>query len=238
LKTDCRTRTLNYYQIWLAEKLSTWLLSSGQDFSKKFLDSKHVLKVYFKPSRKNQNFLFLPLCSELVWLKILHLRDSFFQTSIYLTSLFSKIMANLWQTGIHFIHKIQWFPSSSFGKKILLYNRTHHLWSSTTELTLDYIYIPDNHDFLTKHFLPKKKLQSKTEINMYSTFVRNYWRTSDIFVIMTQLFSAKAPWQTRGSNPFWISILIFMHLCFHKICICNYRVWYRHIVQRKTLNSK
>ena len=61
--------------IWQAEKLSTWLLSSGQDFGKKFLDSKHVLKVYFKPSRKNQNFLFLPLCSVVVWLKILHLMD-------------------------------------------------------------------------------------------------------------------------------------------------------------------
>jgi hypothetical protein len=31
--------------------------------------------VYFKPSRKDQNFLFLSLCSELVWLKILHLRE-------------------------------------------------------------------------------------------------------------------------------------------------------------------
>ena len=36
----------------------TWLLSSGQDFSKKFLDSKHVLKVTFKPSRKNQKKYF------------------------------------------------------------------------------------------------------------------------------------------------------------------------------------
>ena len=64
---------LNYYQIWLAEKLSTWLLSSGQDFNKKFLDSKHGLKVYFKPSRKNQNFLFLPLPSKLASLKNDHL---------------------------------------------------------------------------------------------------------------------------------------------------------------------
>ena len=31
-------------------KLSTWLLSSEQDFGKKLLDSKHVLKVCFKPS--------------------------------------------------------------------------------------------------------------------------------------------------------------------------------------------
>ena len=36
------------------------------------------------------------------------------------------------------------------------------------------LHIPGDHDFLTKHFLPKKKLQSKTEIYMYSTFVRNY----------------------------------------------------------------
>ena len=50
------------------------MLSSGQDFSKKFLDSKHVLKVYLKPSRKKIFFSFLPLSSELVRLKILHLR--------------------------------------------------------------------------------------------------------------------------------------------------------------------
>jgi hypothetical protein len=42
------------------------LLSSGQEFDEKFLDSKHVLKVYFKPSRKNQDFGFLPLPSKLV----------------------------------------------------------------------------------------------------------------------------------------------------------------------------
>ena len=35
----------------------TWLLSSGQEFDEKFLDSKHIFKVYFKPG----------------WLKILHL---------------------------------------------------------------------------------------------------------------------------------------------------------------------
>ena len=31
----------------------TEYLSSGQDFGKKFIVSKHVLKVFFKPSRKN-----------------------------------------------------------------------------------------------------------------------------------------------------------------------------------------
>ena len=51
----------NYQQFWQAKKLSTWLLSSGQDFVKNFLDSKHVLKVYFKPSGKNQDFSFSPL---------------------------------------------------------------------------------------------------------------------------------------------------------------------------------
>jgi hypothetical protein len=42
------------------------LLSLGQEFDEKFLDSKHVLKVYFKPSRENQDFGFLPLPSKLV----------------------------------------------------------------------------------------------------------------------------------------------------------------------------
>ena len=42
--------------------LKNWVPdSSGQDFDKNFLDSKHVLKVYFKPGRKNQDFWFLPL---------------------------------------------------------------------------------------------------------------------------------------------------------------------------------
>ena len=49
------------------------MLSSGQDFGKEFLDSKHVLKVYLKPSRKKQKKIFLPLCSLLVRLKIPYL---------------------------------------------------------------------------------------------------------------------------------------------------------------------
>ena len=51
------------------------LLSSGQDFRKNFLCSKHVLKVYFKPSRKNSDFLFLPFPSEPLWLKIHHIKN-------------------------------------------------------------------------------------------------------------------------------------------------------------------
>jgi hypothetical protein len=69
LKRDRRTHFWNYY-LWYAEKLSTWLLSAGLDFLKNVLNSKHVLKVYFKHSRKNPDFLFLPLPSEPIWLKI------------------------------------------------------------------------------------------------------------------------------------------------------------------------
>ena len=50
-------------------------LSSGQDFEKNFLDSKHVLKVCFKPSRKNQDFWFLPLPLQPVSLANGHLND-------------------------------------------------------------------------------------------------------------------------------------------------------------------
>ena len=49
------------------------MLSSGKEFDEKFLDSKYVLKMYFKPSRKNENFVFLPDPILPVWLKILHL---------------------------------------------------------------------------------------------------------------------------------------------------------------------
>ena len=52
------------------------MLSSGQEFDEKFLDSKHVLKVYFKPSRKNKIFVFLPDPILPVWLRILHLKLS------------------------------------------------------------------------------------------------------------------------------------------------------------------
>ena len=52
--------------------ICTWFLSSGQDFDKNVLDSKHVLKVYFKPSRKDFVFLLDPILP--VWVKILHLR--------------------------------------------------------------------------------------------------------------------------------------------------------------------
>ena len=57
------------------DKLSTWLLSSEQEFDEMFLDSKHVLKVYFKPSRKNQDVFFLPLPLQPVSLANGHLND-------------------------------------------------------------------------------------------------------------------------------------------------------------------
>ena len=46
---------------------------SGQEFAKKLLDSKHVLKVIFKPSRKNKDFVYLKDPILPVWVKILHL---------------------------------------------------------------------------------------------------------------------------------------------------------------------
>ena len=42
-------------------------------FDKTYLDSKHVLKVYIKPSRKKKYCVFLPLPILLGRLKILHL---------------------------------------------------------------------------------------------------------------------------------------------------------------------
>ena len=44
-----------------------------QEFDEKFLDSKHVLKVYFKPISKNKDFVFLPVPILPFWLKIGHL---------------------------------------------------------------------------------------------------------------------------------------------------------------------
>ena len=49
------------------------MLSPGQELDERFLDSKHGLKVYFKPSRNNQDFLFLPLPSKLASMRNDHL---------------------------------------------------------------------------------------------------------------------------------------------------------------------
>ena len=53
----------------------TEYLRAGQEFDEKLLDSKHVLKVIFNPSRKNKDFLFSPYPILVGWLKILHLKD-------------------------------------------------------------------------------------------------------------------------------------------------------------------
>ena len=110
----CR-RTQNYYQIWLAEKLSTWLLSSGQDFNKKFLDSKHVLKVYFKPSRKNKIFLFLPLPSKLASLKNDHLSALFkIKTNSEFYFFRQKLTRIKWLDTIEVCKS--WSPSATSGR--------------------------------------------------------------------------------------------------------------------------
>ena len=46
----------------------------GREFDKTFLDSKYVLKVYFKHRVKNPDFGFLPHPSKPAWLKNDHLR--------------------------------------------------------------------------------------------------------------------------------------------------------------------
>ena len=81
----CYTSIPRVTCILVSEKLSTWLLSSGQEFDEKFLDSKHVLKVYFKPSREKKYFGFLPLPILPVWLKFLHLKlpASIFWNAVY-----------------------------------------------------------------------------------------------------------------------------------------------------------
>ena len=63
-------------------------LSSGKEFEENFLDSKHVLKIYFKPRRKNPDFGFLPDHILPVWLKIGHL-------SKYFSVVFSLILQAL-----------------------------------------------------------------------------------------------------------------------------------------------
>ena len=61
-----------------------------------FQQKKFWLKVYFKPSRKNPDF-FLPLPSELIWLKICLLRD--LTTGL----VFKKsVPASLWYRWDHF----------------------------------------------------------------------------------------------------------------------------------------
>ena len=47
-----------------------------------FLDSKHVLNVYFKPSRKNEDFVFLPVQILPVWVKIGHLSNNLMDSTI------------------------------------------------------------------------------------------------------------------------------------------------------------
>ena len=54
---------------------------TSREFNKKCLDSKHVFKVNFKPSRKNSDIGFLPLPSKPVWLKNDHLTQYFYFTT-------------------------------------------------------------------------------------------------------------------------------------------------------------
>ena len=62
---------------------------------------------------------------------------TFFSKLNFWTTLLSKITPNFWQTDIPLRNFLEHFPCwyVVFWPKILL-SRTHHLWNSTTELTL------------------------------------------------------------------------------------------------------
>ena len=59
-----------------------------------FFDSNHVLKAYFKPSRKNKDFVFLPVPILPGWLKILHLK--LFYEDAHKVGLGGKILLKPW----------------------------------------------------------------------------------------------------------------------------------------------
>ena len=72
------------------------MLSSGQKFDKKFLESKHVLKVYFKLIRKkNILYTYLPVPILHGRLRILHLRNSFIRLE-YEKNAYQWKWNNLW----------------------------------------------------------------------------------------------------------------------------------------------
>ena len=64
------------------------MLSSGQEFNKKFLDSKHVLKVCFKPSMKNKDLYFYQLLFCLAGSKLEILNECTYDTQGDLTQIF------------------------------------------------------------------------------------------------------------------------------------------------------
>ena len=50
--------------------LKSGIPAQDKEFDENVLDSKHVLKGYFKPSMKNKDFVFLPVPIFPVWVKI------------------------------------------------------------------------------------------------------------------------------------------------------------------------
>ena len=113
-----RTQTISKF-----DGLKNWLLSSGQDFGKKFLDSKHVLKVYLKPSRKNPKISFLPLCSELVRLKILHLNRGI---------KWRCLQVNKYESFLRIVNKL-WLDGKKVAGKPQLNRRSYNRWVSVVE---------------------------------------------------------------------------------------------------------
>ena len=58
---------------------------------KNFLDSKHVLKVYFKPSRKDKDFVFITVPILPVWVKIGYFRKKLYTALFMENKLFAAV---------------------------------------------------------------------------------------------------------------------------------------------------
>ena len=106
LKENTIIWLFHVYVNFQPNRLRGKLLSSGQDFLKKNLCSKHVLKVYFKPSRKNQDFGFLPLPSKLVRLTNPYLNENL--TTFLYTLLWDTLYLQTPHNKIAFLSKGLW----------------------------------------------------------------------------------------------------------------------------------
>ena len=114
----------------LKSGICTWYFSSGKEFDENLLDSKHVLKVFFKPSRKKKDFVFLPVPILPVWLKIGHLIGYQIKVSLRAWCLASL----LWRPCMMHQHRVhsallnRWVPRMfKIGRYIWCLIISHHL---------------------------------------------------------------------------------------------------------------
>ena len=100
------------------------ILSLGREFDKKFLDLKHVLKVYFKPSKKNPDFGFLSLSSKPIWLKIDYLNE---RNTNQASQIPKSHCAFMYSSRRHFRLNNSWTMSRKVQKKLMDYTETRPL---------------------------------------------------------------------------------------------------------------